>query len=89
MPSVSVSEEEALVTSLSESYEAITKGIRSLNKATEEILKLSDIQTAADLCHDKVLAVMEELRLAANAAEMKIPDEYLPYPTYDQLLFSV
>lgn len=89
LPSVSVSEEEALVTSLSESYEAITKGIRSLNKATEEILKLSDIQTAADLCHDKVLAVMEELRLAANAAEMKIPDEYLPYPTYDQLLFSV
>lgn len=89
LPSVSVSEEEALVTSLSESYEAITKGIRSLNKATEEVLKLSDIQTAADLCHDKVLAVMEELRLAANAAEMKIPDEYLPYPTYDQLLFSV
>lgn len=32
---------------------------------------------------------MDELKLAANEAETKIPDEYLPYPTYDHLLFYV
>ena len=32
---------------------------------------------------------MEELRSAADQAEAKIPEEELPYPTYDALLFSV
>ena len=32
---------------------------------------------------------MEALRLAANEAEELIPDSLLPYPTYDQLLFSL
>ena len=89
LPSVSTAEEEALVAFLSESYQTITQGIRSLSEATEEVLKISDLQAAADFCHDRVLSVMEELRLAANAAESRIPDEFLPYPTYDQLLFSV
>ena len=32
---------------------------------------------------------MDALRAAADEAEAKIPDEELPYPTYDALLFSV
>ena len=89
MPSVSVSEEESLVASLSEAYDNITKDIKQLATATENVSSASGVQEAADLCHDEVLAIMETLRLTANEAEAKIPDEYLPYPTYDQLLFSI
>ena len=47
------------------------------------------MQEAADYCHNTLLASMEELRKTADEAEAKIPDEELPYPTYDALLFSV
>lgn len=89
LPSISVSEEETLVTSLSEAYDSITKDVKLLAQATEEAASVSNVQDAADLCHNKVLALMEKLRMTANDAEAKIPDEYLPYPTYDQLLFSI
>lgn len=89
LPSISAGEEEALVRSLSEAYEAISRDVKLLSEATEKITKFSDVQNAADFCHTEVLSIMERLRLTANAAEVKIPDQYLPYPTYDQLLFSV
>ena len=36
-----------------------------------------------------VLALMDEIRAAADEAESLVPDALLPYPTYDKLLFSV
>ena len=47
------------------------------------------MQESADYCCQTVLPTMEKLRAAADKAEAKIPDEELPYPTYDALLFSV
>ena len=47
------------------------------------------MQKQAESFLTKVLPLMEELKIAANEAETKIPDELLPYPTYDQLLFYV
>ena len=39
--------------------------------------------------HDVVKADMEELREVADAAETLIPDDLLPYPTYEKMLFYV
>lgn len=50
---------------------------------------MESMQEAATFCHDKVLALMDELRVVADEAETRIPEKELPYPTYDQLLFSV
>ena len=47
------------------------------------------MQEAADYCHKTILATMDQLRRYADQAEEKIPDELLPYPTYDKLLFSI
>ena len=44
---------------------------------------------AAKLYQAEVLEDMEELRKSADEAETLIPDDLLPYPTYDKLLFSV
>ena len=48
-----------------------------------------DMQKAAESFHKDVLTLMDEMKDVANAAEEKIPDEELPYPTYDQMLFYV
>ena len=89
MPTISTATEEALVTSLSNAYTAITDGIAELKSLTASADSLDGMQSIADSYHKDVLAKMEELRLIANEAEALIPDSKLPYPTYDQLLFSL
>ena len=89
MPTISTATEEALVTSLSNAYTAITDGIAELKSLTASADSLDGMQSIADSYHKDVLSKMEELRLIANEAEALIPDSKLPYPTYDQLLFSL
>lgn len=89
LPSLSMHAEEALVTKLTESYTALTDGMAKLAGLVEEAESIGDMQKAAEFCHTQILSQMEELRLTANAAETLIPDSFLPYPTYDQLLFSL
>ncbi|MBO7348846.1 MAG: glutamine synthetase III [Spirochaetales bacterium] len=43
----------------------------------------------ASFFHDEVLSLMEQIRSSVNDAEVLIPAKYWPYPTYNQLLFSV
>lgn len=43
----------------------------------------------ASFFHDEVLSLMEQIRGSVNDAEVLIPSKYWPYPTYNQLLFSV
>ncbi len=89
MPKLSTSSEEALIESLTEAYETITRGIKQLSASVAEAAGTEDALKAARLCHADILVKMEALRLAANEAEELIPDSLLPYPTYDQLLFSL
>lgn len=81
--------EEALVKSLTDSYVSITEEIARLKESIQDAATMEDMQKAADFCHCELLSKMEALRLAANSAEELIPDSMLPYPTYDQLLFSL
>lgn len=89
LPAISTATEEALVTSLSDAYTSITAGVAELKKLATSADSLDGMQAIADSYHKDVLAKMEELRLAANDAEALIPDGKLPYPTFDQLLFSL
>lgn len=89
LPTISTDAEEALVTRLTNVYGTVTKGTAQLLTLAGKADETGDMQQAALFCHKDILAKMEELRLAANAAEALIPDRLLPYPTYDQLLFSL
>lgn len=89
LPSLSTEKEEKLVTELTAAYETLTGKLEALKQITREVDGIEDMQKAADACHEKVLPLMEELRVCASDAEAKIPDEILGYPTYDQLLFSL
>ena len=88
-PSVPTASAESLVSSLGDAYEKISSALSALDEEIQEIDKKGSMQKSADYCHKTVLATMDELRAAADEAEAKIPDEELPYPTYDALLFSV
>lgn len=89
LPALSVDAEESLVRKLTKSYDLITDGIGQLEKLVSDAENAEDMQESAKLCRLSLLAKMEELRLAANDAEMLLPDSVLPYPTYDKLLFSL
>ncbi len=88
-PSLSTDSAQALVTSLGKTYEEISKGLGDLEQEIQTAGSMDNMQEAADYCHKTLLSTMDELRRAADEAETKIPEEELPYPTYDALLFSV
>lgn len=89
LPQLSVSCEEKLVTKLSDSYAAITGGLEKLIADTQAAEALTDVLEASLYYRRTILKDMEELRSSVDAAEKLIPDDYLPYPTYDRLLFSI
>ena len=43
----------------------------------------------AKFYHEVIVSDMEKIREAADMAEPLIPEGYLPYPTYEQILFYV
>lgn len=91
MPSLATASEEALVTKLSGAYDKLSADVAQLKDMTAkaEAAMGTDMQEAANLSHDQVLAKMDEIGALASEIEALIPDSILPYPTYDQLLFSL
>ena len=87
--SVPTASAEKLAAFLGKSYEEISASLEELEYQIDEIGRKDSMQESADYCCQTVLPTMEKLRAAADKAEAKIPDEELPYPTYDALLFSV
>ncbi len=65
------------------------KKIKALEEVIANAKNVKAGQALADYTRDKILSAMDELRAVADEIEVDIPDEYMPYPTYTQLLFSV
>ncbi len=89
LPDVSCSYESGIIRTLDETCEQILASLSKLEKDTCTAENMGDVQADAAYYHSTVLADMEELRGYVDKAEALIPDEYLPYPTYGQLLFSI
>ncbi|MBP3468389.1 MAG: glutamine synthetase III [Lachnospiraceae bacterium] len=87
LSSISTAAEETLVKELTDAYEKLTAGVAALKDLTKQADAIADMQKSAESYHNDVLAKMNELAAVANQAEALVPDEYLPYPTYDHLLF--
>lgn len=87
---VSVASEAALISKLSTLADTMTKDLETLKADTAKALAASDdVLACAKAYQETVLEDMETLRKSADEAEALIPDELLPYPTYDELLFSI
>ena len=78
-----------LIKKLSACYSNTINGIKKL---TDDVDKAESMDPDIEQCkfyHDVVLADMDEIRKYADEAEPLIPEGYLPYPTYEQMLFYV
>ena len=89
VPDLSTDSARKLVSFLGASYETIAGALDLLDQEILALDEKTSLLEAANYCRKTILATMEELRSAADQAEAKIPEEELPYPTYDALLFSV
>ena len=69
--------------------EKIWKGLLDLEEDTKQAEKMGDPQKCAQYYQRTVLTDMERLRESVDHAEALIPDDYLPYPTYGKVLFSL
>ena len=87
---ISVASETALISKLSTLADTMAKDLETLKADTAKALASSDDVLACSKAYQgTVLEDMEVLRKSADEAEALIPDELLPYPTYDELLFSI
>ena len=87
---ISVASEAALISKLSTLADTMAKDLETLKADTAKALASSDDVLACSKAYQgTVLEDMEVLRKSVDEAEALIPDELLPYPTYDELLFSI
>lgn len=89
LPQLKCTYEEEIITTLDETSEKISKSLDKLSKDTQKAEKETDELKAAKFYHETILADMDALRASVDKAEAIIPDGYLPYPTYGEMLFSL
>ena len=81
--------EISLLKKLDEASYEMSKALEKLAEDTVTAEGKTDALEIAAFYHSTVLADMDELRKYADQAEALIPDKYLSYPTYGQMLFSL
>ena len=89
LPEAKATLESGILKTLDEASAQIADKLQILQKKTVEAEGIEDPQKQAEFYERDVLKAMEELRTYTDEAEALIPDEYLDYPTYGQLLFSL
>lgn len=86
---LSTAPEEALAQMLSEKCERLSLGLGALEEAAAAAAKHAEPQQKSAYYRDQVAPAMAALRETADSIELHLPEEYLPYPTYAQMLFSL
>lgn len=89
IPDLKCAYEDRIIRVLDESEEKIGELLLKLKQDTEKVEMESDELKKAKDYHELILEDMSELRKYVDEAEAFIPDDYLPYPTYADLLFSL
>ena len=89
LPSLPASYEEQIIKTLTKASEQIATALSNLSADTLQAEKMEEPLAAARYYHDIILSDMGALRAPVDQAEALSPGCYLPYPTYDELLFSL
>lgn len=86
---ITASSEEKLLKKICKYYDSLSNLTESLKAETEKAESICDALEQATYYHDVVFAKMEEIRKIADEVELLLPEDVLPYPTYEQILFYV
>lgn len=89
LPDCGLGFETAILKKLDGEAARIQAALETLHDDTVYAEQQEDVLACAVFYHDTILKDMEELRSYVDSAESLIPETYLPYPTYGELLFSL
>lgn len=81
--------EEQIIPKLSELEAELYTRVEKLDASVKEALSMPEGQEQASFYHDTVLADMDAVREIADEMEKYTAEEYWPFPTYGDLLFSI
>ncbi len=81
--------ETDMLKKFSEISSKLYEDTQKLHALDSEISGISDPLERARGYRDKVIGLMREIRESINLIESCIPKEFWPYPTYEDILFSV
>lgn len=84
-----VSSQKDLIEKLAGLYEEVIKATDKLAADTDKAEAMDPTLDQAKFYHDVIVEDMIKIRQYADEAEPLIPEGYLPYPTYEQILFYV
>lgn len=81
--------EEELLKDVTANLNIMNNKMKELEAAVCEAKNIEDLAESAKYYHDKVFALMGELREPADALELLVDKEMWPFPTYGDILFYV
>ena len=87
--SIACEREIKLMTKLSGYYDELFDLQETLEANILTAESMTDLLEASTYYRDTILKNMEDIRKIADMAEKNIPDDILPYPNYEQLLFGL
>ena len=87
--SVSGALEQSIIKTLDDASAGMAAALKKLYDDTKVAEEKEDLLEEATYYKETILKDMDELRCYADKAEELIPDKYLSYPTYGQMLFSL
>ena len=81
--------EDKLIVELAKLSDDFSKALDKLILDVEKFDKKATNLNKAKYCKDVLLADMTALRRAADQMELIVGKEYMPFPTYEDILYSV
>ena len=89
LPDIPCTGERNLLSTLSNAYDDLYALEEKLESSTLVAESMDDTLEAAEYYCNVVIPYMNAIRLIADSVEEYLPDDILPYPNYEQLLFSL
>lgn len=81
--------ENSTLKNLSDLSAKLYKSMEELVTCNEKLNNISDIKESAYEYKNNVLRIMREMRCIIDELETNMPKKYWPFPTYEDILFSV
>ena len=88
-PTLSTRPEEDLVSRISSHFDSFYSELLLLERSLERYPSKATAKERAFYSKDHLLASTEKLRDSADAIELLIGKQFLPYPSYEDILYSV
>ena len=88
-PTLSTRPEEDLVSRISSHFDSFYSELLLLEQSLERYPSKATAKERAFYSKDHLLASTEKLRDSADAIELLIGKQFLPYPSYEDILYSV